>query len=56
MAESKNPWDRGQATVKLVGRRKELLERVARACAPGCSPVEAIDSKRPANPPLSAAD
>lgn len=43
MSNSKNAWDRGQATVKLVGRRKQLLEQVARAHAPGCSPVEAVD-------------
>lgn len=36
-------WARDQATVKLVGRRKTMLERVAAAFAPGCSPVEAID-------------
>jgi hypothetical protein len=43
MGESQNAWGRGQATVKLVGRRKQLLEKVASIHAPGCSPVEAID-------------
>ncbi len=43
MNKSMNAWDRGQATVKLVGRRKQLLEQVARAHAPGSSPVAAID-------------
>lgn len=43
MGETQNAWDRGQATVKLVGRRKQLLQAIARAHAPGCSPVEAID-------------
>lgn len=38
-----DPWTRDQATVKLVGRRKAMLEKVAARFAPGCSPVEAID-------------
>jgi hypothetical protein len=43
MEQTQDAWSRGQVTVKLVGRRKQLLERIARAHAPGCSPVEAID-------------
>lgn len=43
MGANRKTWDRGQATVKIVGRRKHLLEQIARAQAPGCSPVEAID-------------
>jgi hypothetical protein len=42
MSDKQSAWDRGQATVKLVGRRKQLLEVVAKGC-PGCSPVEAMD-------------
>ena len=43
MSERKDGWGRAQATVKLVGRRKKMLEQVAREHAPGCSPVEAMD-------------
>lgn len=43
MGRTQNAWDRGQATVKLVGRRKQLLAQIAQAHAPGCSPVEAVD-------------
>lgn len=43
MRDAKDGWSRAQATVKLVGRRKTMLEEVARAHAPGCSPVEAMD-------------
>lgn len=43
MSDTQHAWNRTQATVKLVGRRKRLLERIARAHAPGCSPVEALD-------------
>jgi hypothetical protein len=43
MGQTQNAWNRGQATLKLVGRRKQLLEQLARARAPGCSPVEAVD-------------
>jgi hypothetical protein len=34
---------RSQATVKLVGRRREALLQLAQREAPGCSPVDAID-------------
>lgn len=43
MKDGKNGWSRAQATVKLVGRRKKMLEQVARDHAPGCSPVQAMD-------------
>lgn len=43
MGQKQDAWSRGQATVKLVGRRKQLLEGIARAHAPGCSPVDAMD-------------
>lgn len=43
MNNGKDGWSRAQATVKLVGRRKRLLEQIARGHAPGCSPVEAMD-------------
>ena len=43
MKDDMNGWSRAQATVKLVGRRKKMLEQVARDQAPGCSPVEAMD-------------
>lgn len=43
MTDGKDGWSRAQATVKLVGRRKKMLEQVARDHAPGCSPVEAMD-------------
>ena len=43
MKDGKDGWSRAQATVKLVGRRKKMLEQVARDHAPGCSPVKAID-------------
>jgi hypothetical protein len=43
MKDEKDGWSRAQATVKLVGRRKKMLEQVARDHAPGCSPVQAMD-------------
>jgi len=39
---SRGPW-RAQATIKLVGRRREALATLAEREAPGCSPVDAID-------------
>ena len=57
MTDTKHAWNRTQATVKLVGRRRQLLERIARAHAPGCSPVEALDrALELANNPEGASD
>lgn len=59
MKDGKDGWSRAQATVKLVGRRKKMLEQVAREHAPGCSPVEAIDralelaTAKPSTAPVS---
>lgn len=36
-------WDRKQLTLRLAGRRKELLAGIAQRVAPGCAPTEAID-------------
>lgn len=59
MKDDKDGWSRAQATLKLVGRRKKMLEQVAREHAPGCSPVEAVDraldlaTARPSTAPVS---
>jgi len=43
MGKSNEPWSRTQLTIRLTGRRKQLLLKLAALAEPGCTPGEAID-------------